>query len=555
MQHPELRRWLLLSLSATSLLFAACAGHQGTPPSTDIDEIGLRDHIRVLASDEYAGRRPGTEGEQKTTTYLVEQLRKLGLKPGNGESYLQTVPLTEVTPQGMPSLSFSSATSGKALTYNKDMVLWSPLDEPQVEVHGSEVIFVGYGIVAPQYRWDDYADVDVRGKTVLVMLGDPGYGSKDPQVFKGVSMTYYARWSYKFEEAARHGASAVLLIHDAGAANFGWNAVQASWTAPQFVGTDSAAAPRTPIQGWLSGDSARAVLAQGALDAAAVMGAAARPGFKAVAVKLKADFSVHHLVRHLTSTNVLAVLPGAKHKLEAVMVTAHWDGLGRQEPSQGAAVYSSALDDAAGVAGALELAQSFSRTQPAADRSIVFALFTAGQWGSLGSAYYVEHPTFALRDTVGVINLDLPHIGGPSRDVMILGYGNSDIEDYLRAAAVLKGREVHPDPTPERGFFFSTDSFSFARYGVPVLYAKGGIDDSARGPVFGQAQIDEYMTHRYHQATDKYSPDWDVRGMLDDLELFYEVGNRMARSRHFPHWYPNSDFRGGRGGSEPPKPK
>ncbi len=528
-------------------LLGACAGHKTPPPSTDIDEGGFRDAVRVLASDDFEGRRPGTPGEEKTLAYVIGQLRKLGLKPGNGESYLQQVPLVELVPAGDPTLVISGHGAAKALTYAKDMVIWTKREVAETSLQHSELVFVGYGIVAPEYRWNDYAGLDVHGKTVVVVVNDPGYGSKDPTVFKGNAETYYGRWTYKVEEAARQGAAGILLVHDTGAAGYGWNVIVNGRTGPQLeTATPDGNATRAAIEGWVSSAAARALFAQAGLNFDAASAAAARPGFKAVAMGLQAEATVRSTVRRFSSANVVAWLPGAGRKHEYVIYTAHWDHLGRQSARAGGAIFNGAVDNASGVAGLLMLAQSFSRTQPRPDRSIAFIAFTAEEAGLLGSAYFVANPTIPLGQTAAVLNLDTLHIGGPTRDVRVIGSGNSELEEYLREAALLQGREVRPDPNPEQGLYYRSDQFSFARGGVPALYAKAGLDDAARGPAWGQAQLYDYMANRYHQTGDKYSADWDVRGTLDDLRLYYEVGNRLARTRRFPRWYPSSEFRIGR---------
>jgi Zn-dependent M28 family amino/carboxypeptidase len=526
-------------------LVAGCAGHRGPPPSTDIEENGFRGAVRTLAADEFEGRKPGTPGADKTVTYLVDRFRKLGLKPGNGDSYLQQVPMVQILADDA-SLAVSGGGTTRTLRYAEDMVIWTLRVLPAASVEHSDLVFVGYGIVAPEYHWDDYAQTDVRGKTLLVLVNDPGYGSKDPKVFKGNAETFYGRWNYKLDEAARHGAAGVLLLHDPGAAGYGWNVVVNERTGPllEAAAADDDAG-RAAIEGWISAAAGRALFAQAGLDMNAVLTAAAKPGFKPIAMGLKVDAAVHDTIDRFSSPNVIGVLPGGRHKHEYVIYSAHWDHLGRQSAQAGGALLNGAIDDATGVAGLLMLAQSFVRTRPAPDRSIAFIAFTGGDSGLLGSKYYVEHPLYPLRDTAGVLNLDALHIGGPTRDVMVIGYGNSELEDYFREAAQLQGRELHPDPNPERGGYYQSDQLSFAQSGVPALDAKAGIDDSARGPVWGQARIDDYLAHRYHQPGDQYSADWDVRGTLEDLRLYYEVGNRLARSRHYPRWYPGSEFRGG----------
>jgi Zn-dependent M28 family amino/carboxypeptidase len=523
-----------------AVMLGACAAHKGPPPSTDIDETGFRDAVRVLASDDFEGRKPGTRGEDKTVAFLTAEFRKLGLKPGNGDNYVQQVPLVEIRAGDDATLSVAGPGGARPLRFGKEMVIWTKRVAPAARLQQSELVFVGYGIVAPEYDWNDYAQVDVRGKTVLVLDNDPGYGSNDPTLFRGNATTYYGRWAYKFEEAARQGAAGVLLIHDIRATGFGWNVVTSSWTGAQLDrATTDDNAGRAAIEGWISNEAGRALFTQAGLAYEALSAAAARPGFKAVAMGVKVDAEVHNSIRRLSSANVIALLPGGQRKHEYVLYTAHWDHLGRDSSG---VIFNGAVDNATGVAGLLMLAQSFGRTRPPPDRSIVFIAFTAEESGLLGSAYYVENPVFSLRQTAGVLNLDGLHIGGRTRDVVLFGAGNSELEEYVRAAALLQGRETRPEFHPEQGIYFRSDQFNFARHGVPAIYAKAGIDDSARGPAWGQAQLDDYLAHRYRQPSDKYSEDWDVRGAIDDLALYYTVGDRLARTRRFPRWYPNSDF-------------
>jgi Zn-dependent M28 family amino/carboxypeptidase len=529
---------------AAAWLSACAGGHKQPPPSAEIDETGYRERVRILASDDFEGRRPGTHGEERTVAFLTEQFRKLGLKPGNGDSYVQQVPLVETTAGSDASLTVVGHGATRQLAYGKDMVVWSKRPLSSAQLRQSPLVFVGYGIVAPEYSWNDYQGVDVRGKTVVILVNDPGFAAKDPKVFRGGVMTYYGRWTYKIAQAAQQGASGALLIHDAAAAAYGWDAVVNSWTGPQLASAAAdGAAGHTDVEGWLSNAAARGLFAQGSLDFDALTAAAARPGFKAVAMGLNADAQVNSTVRRFNSANVIGVLPGSGRGKQYVLYTAHWDGLG-MDPSRAAGrVFPGAVDDASGAAGLLMLAQSFKRTLPPPDRSIVFLALTGTQSGLLGSAYYVDNPIFPLRDTTGVINLDSLHIGGRTRDVSVFGYGNSELEDYLRVAALLQGRVTHGDTNPERGYYYRSDQFSFAKRGVPALYAQGGPDDSARGPKWGATQLDDYIAHRYQQPADRYSDDWDTGGAVDDLWLYYMVGMRLANTKRFPRWYPDSEFR------------
>jgi len=539
----QLERFLV-GLTLAGLSVAGCTVHpKGPPPSTDIDDSAFADHVRVLASDDFMGRKPGTPGEDKTVSYLIENFRKLGLKPGNDKTYVQQVPLVQITAGADATLSAATMGGARNLVFGKDMVIWTKRAVPEIQVVHSELVFVGYGIVAPEYSWNDYANVDVHGKTVVVLANDPGYASKDPTVFKGNAMTEDGRLAYKVEEAARQGAQGVLLIHDSQAMGYGWNVIQATWTGAQFeLAAAGGYAGRAAIEGWIQNDAARALFAAVGLDFTRLAVAAAYPGFKAVPMGIKVDATLHNAIRAFNSQNVIALWPGSRGH-EYVMYTAHWDSLGVDEARPGHSVFNGAVDNATGAAGLLALAQSFVRTDPKPERSIAFLATTAAEPDLLGSQYYVDNPILPLRQTAAVINIDSLLNGGRTRDVSILAFGNTDLEEAARAEALLQGREAHAEPNPQLGLYFRSDSFSFARRGVPALYAQAGIDSAARGPAWGKAQIDDYFARRYRQTSDQYSPDWDVGGAVADLMLDYHVGLRVANSRRFPRWYPNSEFR------------
>jgi Zn-dependent M28 family amino/carboxypeptidase len=533
------------------LAFAACAGltltgctvHPKEPISTDIDDTALGDHVRVLASDDFLGRKPGTPGEDKTVAYLTDQFHKLGLKPGNGASYVQQVPLLQITASADATLSAAVPGGARNLVFGKDMVIWTKRAVPEVRLSHSELVFVGYGIVAPEYSWNDYANIDVHGKTVVVLANDPGYASKDPTVFRGNAMTDYGRLAYKLEEAARHGAQGVLIVHDAAAMGYGWGVIQATWTGAQFeLAAADGYAGRAAIEGWLQMDAARALFSAAGLEFPRTAVAAAHPGFKAVPLGISIDASIHNAIHAFSSQNVIALWPG-RRKHEYVLYTAHWDSLGVDAALPGHNIFNGAVDNAIGAAGLLSIAQSVVRTDPKPERSIAFLATTAAEPDLLGSQYYVDNPILPLRQTAAVLNVDTLLDGGRTRDVSILGFGNTDLEDTARAEALLQGRESHAEPNPQYGLYFRSDSYSFARRGVPVLYVQSGVDSAARGPAWGRAHIEEYFAHRYRSTRDQYSPDWDVGGPVVDLMLYYHVGMRLANSRRFPRWYPNSEFR------------
>ena len=476
--------------------------------------------------------------------FLTAQFKKLGLKPGNGESYLQTVPLVEITPAKPARLSFSGRDGLPHLTVGTDLVVRSPQEGAAVLLARSDLVFAGYGIVAPEFGWNDYAGLDAHGKTVLLLSGDPGIATRDAAVFKGKSLSYYGRYDYKFAEAARQGAAGVLLINDAAMTGLSWNAVVNSWGAPQLepVAADAHAA-LPAVEGWMTREAGRALIAAAGLDVAALERAAARTGFKPVATGLKVDAALDDSVRRIESDNVIALLPGGERKHEYVMYCAHWDALGRDPAG---ALLRGARADASGVAGLLTLAQSFSRTRPAPQRSIAFLVFTGGESDRLGSRYYVEHPVLPLERTSAVLSLNRLHVGGRTRDVMIFDPGNSEIEEQVPGLALLQGREVRPDSRPETGRFYDSDALSFALRGVPAIDVQAGTDDAARGPEWGGRELQDYLEHRYRQAGDRYSDDWDLRGAVEDLELYRQIGIRLAETRRFPRWLPRSEFSGNR---------
>ena len=452
--------------------------------------------------------------------------------------------MLEFTPVAPSSLTVAGRGAPRSFTPGTDIVIWSRLEQAAVALQGSELVFAGYGIAAREYARDDYAGVDVRGKTVVLLSGDPGPVPGQAATARAHMPGFYARADFKFDEAARRGANAVLLIHDSRTTAAGWDVIAGDAASVRLDRVRSdAPAERLSAQGWLSTEAGKALFAAAGLDYPALVAAASGGGFRAMPLGLHADVLVRQSVRRITSYNVIGVLPGTQHHDEYILYSAHWDHLGVRSTTAGAVTYPGAVDNASGVAGLLQLARSFTRTNPAPGRSIVFMALTGGEAHLAGSAYYVENPSFALADTVADLDLDTLHIGGPTRDVTVFGYGQSELDAYVRSAAALQGRELHGDAEPQFGSYYDSDSFSFASHGVPALYAIGGNDDAARGPQWGRAQRDDYFQHRHHRAGDQYLPDWDLRGTADDLRLYYRVGIMLARGGRFPNWNPGSEFR------------
>ncbi len=519
------------------------AGHAFGP---EISAEDFSAHVKVLASDDFAGRQPGSTGEEKTVEYLRRQFQRLGLEPGNGDSYFQTVPMIE-TRADPADIRMTLQVAGKTrqLAFGEQMVIGSHTGKTEVKVDASPMVFVGYGVNAPEQGWNDYAGLDVKGKTVVMLINDPGFHSGDASLFEGRRMTYYGRWTYKFEEAARQGAAAAIIIHDTPGAAYGWDVVKSSWSGAQFdlpVADDPA--PRLPMQGWISGDTAKALFTDAGLDIDKLRDAAGKRGFKSVPIgDARLDATIHNTIRQSQSRNVVARLRGSKRPDEAIVYSAHWDHLGVHAEEAGDNIYNGAIDNGTGVAGVLEIAEQFAVQSPKPERSVFFLLVTLEESGLLGSAYYAAHPVVPLADTVAVINIDALPVVGPTRDMVVVGLGNSELEDILRPISDKQGRVLVEEASPEKGQFFRSDHFSFAKAGVPALYVKGGVDNIEKGRDAGLAMLDDYTKNRYHKASDNFDPDWDLRGIVQDLNALYGVGKVLSLNQDWPNYREGNAFR------------
>ncbi|MCX5752969.1 MAG: M28 family metallopeptidase [Candidatus Krumholzibacteria bacterium] len=512
-----------------------------------ITQDELKADINILSSDEFEGRGPSTSGEEKTLRFLKDRFEKLGLLPGNGESYFQEIPLTEITSRPEGDLAVDGGNATARLRYRDEYVASTMRAVAHSGLERSEMVFVGYGIVAPEWGWNDYKDIDVRGKTVVMLVNDPGFATGDPGLFNGRSMTYYGRWTYKYEEAARQGAAGALIVHETEPAAYPWGVVTNSFTGPQMSFTTADRnMSRAAVEGWLTIDAARKIFLQAGRDFDELKAGAARRGFTAIPLGLRASVSLDNSIRNVSSSNVLALLPGGARKDECIIYMAHWDHLGIDTTRTDDPIFNGALDNATGVAGLLELAEAFTKLERRPSRSILFLSVTCEEQGLLGSEYYAEHPVFPLDRTVAALNMDAMNIYGPMKDVTAIGFGNSDLDDYLVDAAGTQGRVVRPDPQPEQGFFFRSDHFSLAKRGVPALYAASGIDHVVHGPDWTRAQRDKYTAENYHKPSDEFDPAWDLSGAVDDLRLLFMVGYRLAGESTFPEWKEGSAFKAAR---------
>ena len=558
-----MQRFMPISLLAAALALAACGGDRpatdtGADTSTDtaaathefspeITEADFREMTRTLSSDEFEGRAPGSPGGEKTVEYISAQFERIGLQPaGDNDSWYQTVPMVQTTASDATVLRVAGADGERELKFGSDMMLGTRTGQQTISVNDSELVFVGYGVDAPERDWNDYEGLDVKGKTVVMLVNDPGFHVDDAELFDGNRMTYYGRWTYKFEEAARKGAEAALIIHDTAGASYGWDVVRTSWSGAQFdLRAEDDPAPRLPAQGWITNDVARELFANAGLDLDEQIRAASSADFKPVPLQASVSFELESEVVESSSRNVIGVLPGTEKPEEVVVYMGHWDHLGKHDDGQ---IYSGAIDNATGIAGIIEIAERFANTEPAPKRSVAFLAVTLEESGLLGSQYYVAHPAFPLENTVAAINLDAMSVAGPSRDFVVTGMGNSELEDILEPIASAQGRTLVEEGNPAGGFYFRSDHFNFAKAGVPALYAKGGNDLVDGGTEGGRLAGEDYAT-RYHQPSDVYRDEWNLDGLIQDLEALYDVGRVMVDDvDQWPNWYEGNPFKAARDG-------
>ncbi len=529
----------VLIIVSLVIIFSSCKENKGSV-NTAISEETLRAHLEILASDSFEGRKPFTEGEKKTLTYLENEAKKLGLKPGNGNSYLQEVPLVEI--HGHPSDTLHlTGKNNLSLKLGEQFVAFTQRAEDSVVIENSEVVFCGYGIVAPEYNWNDYEGLDVKGKTVIVLVNDPGLGNEDSTFFKGNAMTYYGRWTYKYEEAARQGAAAIFIVHETTMAGYPYNVVQGAGSGAK-LNLRSIGYEPVRIQGWLSLDATKLIFSSAGMDLQPIMQAARKPGFKPVSLPYTASMMIKNDVKEDVSQNVVAIIPGSETPDEYIIYSAHWDHFGIGAVVNGDSIYNGAEDNATGTAALLAIAESMMKSDPP-KRTIVFLWVTAEEQGLLGSAYYAAHPIFPPEKTVANLNLDAMHSFGLTNDFSLIGYGQSELENIVKKYVEQQGRYVLPDQQPEKGSFFRSDHFNFAKIGIPALYGKGSADHKEQGKEYATEQLKRYNTERYHQPADEYNDTFDVSGMLQDLDVYLQVGQELGSNAQWPKWKEGSEFK------------
>ena len=547
MHFPRKPAMTIAFMLAATAPLAAYPGHPPTNPDISAADISARD--KAVADDAFEGRGPGSVNGEAAAQWIADELKRVGVKPGNHGSYFQNVPAVGITLDGMASAFIVDTAQGAVSPkFPDDVTYWAPqFASGEVKVDKAPLVFVGYGVVAPEYNWNDYAGVDVKGKTVVILINDPGNedANPDPKFFKGKAMTYYGRWTYKYEEAARQGAAAAIIVHETIPAAYGYQVVRNSNSGKKFwLDTPDQDKSMVSIQGWVSLDTAKDLFKRAGLDYEQEKAAANKPGFKAVQMTgeaLSAD--AHSAIEHLKTRNVVGVIPGTKHPDDVFLYSAHWDHFGRKESAPGPdKIFNGAVDNGMGTSMVLELAEKFAH-EKRPQRSVGFLFWTMEEQGLLGSEYFAENPIWPRDHIVGLLNTDADGPKGPAHDMALPGNGQSDLEDYLADVLKTEGRTISPDPEPEKGAFFRSDHFSFARFGIPAITPGGGTDLVDGGKAAGKALRDDYLAHRYHQPTDEWHADWDMRGPVEDLRALYMVGEKLANSDTWPGWKPDSEFK------------
>jgi Zn-dependent M28 family amino/carboxypeptidase len=538
-----MKRYFSLTLITTAIL-AGCATTSITSDdvakgynSIQADEIAK--HVKVLASDEFGGRAPSSEGEKLTLDYLTKEFTALGFEPGNGDSFFQEVPLVSLEADSDMVLNIG----GKDYQYKKDMVMGSSRISAQEGIENSELVFVGYGVNAPEYNWNDYEGLDVKGKTVVMLVNDPGFATKDPDLFTGDAMTYYGRWTYKYEEASRQGAAGAIIIHETAPASYPWSVVENSWSGEQFgFVKDNNNMDRVAVEGWVTVDVAKELFTKAGLDFDTAKAEAAKGAYHVDMGDLAATVNVKNTIKKSVSYNFIATLPGSKTPDEHIIYSAHWDHLGTDKNRKGDQIYNGAHDNATGTAGMIEVAEAFTKLGKRPDRSMTFLAVTAEEQGLLGSKYYAANPVIPANKTVANINMDSLNLLGKVKDISVVGIGKSQMDEILATAAKKQGRTVSGDPKPSSGGYYRSDHFAFANMGVPAMYAGGGSEAFDEETANYRKRMSLVLRGCYHQPCDRYRDEWDLSGAVQDLQLFYKVGFDISQQTQWPTWNENSEF-------------
>jgi len=505
-----------------------------------INKEQLINHIKVLSSDKFEGRAPSSKGEELTLDYLTQQLTTVGFKPGNGDSFLQAVPMVSI--EASPDMTLSIG--GKDYQYGPEMVMGSSRISEFEQLRDSELVFVGYGVNAPEYNWNDYEGLNVKGKTVVILVNDPGFATQDPALFNGNAMTYYGRWTYKYEEASRQGAEGAIIIHETAPASYNWSVVEHSWTGPQFgFVREDLNKGRVAVEGWVNSEVAKELFTNAGLNFEQAKAEAAKGSYHVDMGDLNASIAVKNTVKKSVSYNFVATLPGSSKPDEHILYTAHWDHLGKDTSLTGDQVYNGAVDNASGTGALIEVAEAFAKLPVAPERSITIMAVTAEEQGLLGSKFYAANPIIPAAKTVANINMDALGVTGRSSDVSVYGLGQSELDNFLKTAVKKQGRIIAGDPRPAAGIYYRSDHFAFANIGIPALYAKNGTTPVDEATKALRAELKERLGECYHNLCDEYNDAWDMSGAVEDIQAFYAIGYQLSKENVWPKWSKTSEFK------------
>lgn len=534
---------------ATIIVLASCNAKDEVIDDNDglsfFSADSIKKNVAILASDDFMGRKPFTPGEIKTLDFLQQQFKALGVEPGNGNSYLQEVPMVNIKATAAPSMSVVAPRENFTLKAFDDYVIWTDKTDPNIRLDNSELVFAGYGVVAPENDWNDYEGLDVKGKVVMVMVNDPGFWAGDTTLFKGKTMTYYGRWTYKFEEAARQGAKGCLIVHNTIAASYPFSVQQNNFNTSRLqLDNRGKDIKNCDVIGWIPETIANKLFVAGGFDSTLLIKANQR-GFKAVPLGVKLSTTMKVEATYDKSYNVIGKITGTKHPDEVIIYTAHWDHLGVGTPdATGDSIYNGALDNATGTAGLFELARAFKNLKTKPERTILLLAVTAEEQGLQGSAYYAQNPIYPINKTLANINIDGLNRFGATKDMVVVGEGQSDLEDFLKDELQKNGGYIAFEQHPEAGYYYRSDHFNFAKAGVPALFIESGIDDATKGKEFGKKMQDEYTDKDYHQPSDEYDPaTWTLQGAISELKTLFNLGKRIAAQEEWPKWKAGSEFK------------
>jgi len=532
--------YLMISI----FVLAGCSDQKPVETALFVDTVAIAQDIKILSSDAFEGRKPFTNGEVKTIEYLQSQFKEIGLESGNGDSYFQKVPLIEITATPSDNIVIQSNGQSVLLYPFDDMMITTKQAVERIDIKNSELVFAGYGITAPEYDWSDFEGIEWQGKTAIVLVNDPGYTTQDSTLFKGNTMTYYGRYTYKYEEGERQGVDGVIIVHETAPAGYPWEVIRNSGSGAQLnLEDESGNSSKLPVEGWMTVDAARDVFEVCGLNFEVMKRLATEGNFKPVSLNATITMSIENKLKRDHSQNVIGVIKGSERPDETIVFSAHWDHLGISIPdASGDSIYNGAFDNASGTAQMMALARLF-KTQPQPKRTLVFLSVTAEEQGLLGSQYYAENPIYPIDLTVANINMDGAAIQGEMNDFTITGYGHSEMDEMAEAAATRLGRYIIPDPNPEKGYFFRSDHFNFAKVGVPALYAKGVADMKIGGKEKATQWRADYIKNNYHKPSDEYDPaKFKMKGLVSDVRLLFDISDRLANSDYFPKWYESSEF-------------